>query len=46
MKNTIRNSVGEVYKETNNNDFSFNKELMENNNVINNNALSATKKNK
>lgn len=44
MKNTIRNSVGEVYKETNNNDFSFNKELMENNNVINNNALSATKK--
>ena len=44
MKNTIRNSVGEVYKETNNDDFSFNKELTDNNNVINNNALSASKK--
>lgn len=44
MKNTIRNSVGEVYKETNNNVFSFNKDLMDNNNVINDNALSASKK--
>lgn len=44
MKNTIRNSVGEVYKETNNNDFSFNKDLMDNNNVINDNAMSSSKK--
>jgi hypothetical protein len=38
MRNTIRNSVKEVYTETNNN-ASFNKSLMNNNDVLNENAL-------
>ena len=32
MKDTIKNTVSEVYKPNNNNDYSFNKELFDNNN--------------
>lgn len=44
MKNTIRNTVSEVYKATNNDNFVFNKSLMSDNNMSDDHAAILSKK--